>query len=79
MTKSKTRSFLWETLLRSPNWDLDHGPSGLTVYDSDGYMMAHGRDVDEMLEDLEVYLSDHLVESIRKYVDSGLPDGGIQA
>jgi len=52
MTKSKTRSFLWETLLRSPNWDLDHSPSGLTVYDSDGYIMAHGSDVDEMLEDL---------------------------
>jgi len=79
MAKSKTRSFLWETIMKNPNWDLDHGPSGLTVYDSDGYMMAHGRDVDEMLEDLEVYLSDYLIESIRKYVDSSLPDGGIQA
>jgi len=79
MTKSKTRSFLWETLMRNHNWDLDHGPSGLTVYDSEGYIMAHGSDVDEMLEDLEVYLSDYLIESIRKYVDSGLPDGGIQA
>ena len=79
MSISKTSRELWDAIVENEVFDVECSVDGLTVFDEEGYVIAHGQTVEEAVADFEDRLAEYFVRIVRKYVYSNLPEEGILA
>jgi len=79
MSSLKSTRELWNAIVENEVFDVECTATGLTVFDEDGYVIAHGQTVEEAIADFEANFAEYLVRIVRKYVYSNLPKEGILA
>lgn len=79
MSISKSSRELWDAIVENEVFNVECTINGLTVFDEEGYVIAHGETVEEAIADFEDRLGEYFVRIVRKYVYSNLPEEGILA
>ena len=79
MSRERNMSELWDAIVEDCGCEVLFTDEGLTVFDDEGFVIAHGEDFQEVLEDMEDHVTEFFVRVVRKYVHARLPKEGILA
>ena len=66
MSSLKSTRELWNAIVENEVFDVECTATGLTVFDEDGYVVAHGQTVEEAIADFEAHLAEYFVRIVRK-------------